>query len=95
MSATLKRRIRQIEIMTGTEAGSELPGALVEPSAGASDEQWRKFALRRAQVDRAGRSTILVRAGNPARPMSYQGRLVIVPPKIPALVETRPLPSVQ
>ena len=91
MSATLKRRLQRLEQAAGKGKRTRGNTTLVEPATDASDEQWRQFAIRKAEAEATGGTIVAIRAGQHARPIAYRCRHVIVPPKIPALVEVRPL----
>ncbi len=92
MSTTLKRRLQGLELAAGKGRGTRGNTTLMEPAAGATDEQWRQFAIRKAEAEAAGGTIVVIRAGQPVRPIEYRCRFVIVPPKIPAVVEVRTLP---
>lgn len=92
MSATLKRRLERLEQAAGKGKRTRGNTTLIEPAANASDEQWRQFAIRKAEAEAAGGTIVVIRPGQPVRPIDYRCRHVIVPPKIPAVVEVRQLP---
>lgn len=92
MSATLKRRLQRLEQAAGKVKRNRATNTLVEPSANATDEQWRLFEIRKVDAEASAETIIVIRAGQPVRPIAYRCRHVIVPPKIPAQVEVRTLP---
>ena len=92
MSATLKRRLQRLEQAAGKGKRTRATHSLIEPAADASDEQWRQFEVWKAEAETSGGTIVVIRAGRPVRPIDYRCRHVIVPPKIPALVDVRPLP---
>ncbi len=91
MTTALHRRLQRLEQAAGK--GKRTPGTttLVEPDADACDEQWRQFVIRQTEAEATGGTIVVVRAGQPVRPIAYRCRHVIVPPKILAMVEVRPL----
>ena len=89
MSATLKRRLERLERLAGRNNGAGSTATLIEPAADASEEQWRQFVIRKTEAEAAGRVIVAIRSVQPVRPIAYRGRVVIVPPKIPAVIETR------
>lgn len=92
MSTTLERRLRRLEQAAGKVKRTRASNTLVEPSADTTDEQWRLFEIRKAEAETVCGTIVVIRAGHPVRPIAYRCRYVIVPPKIPALVDVRPLP---
>ena len=91
MSTTLKRRLERLERIAGRNNGAGSTATLIEPAADASEEQWRQFVIRKAEAEAeaAGRVIVAIRSIQPARPIAYRGRVVIVPPKNPAVIEVR------
>lgn len=92
MSTTLKRRLQRLEQAAGKGKRTRATNTMVEPSADASEAQWRQFEVRKAEAEASAETIVVIRAGHPVRPIGYRCRHVIVPPKIPAMVEVRPLP---
>jgi len=92
MSTTLQRRLERLERLAGRSNGTGLTATLVEPGAEATDVQWQAFAIRKAEAEAAGRVIVAIRSVQPARPITYRGRVVIVPPKILAVIEVRTVP---
>ncbi len=90
MSTILKRRLQRLEQAAGKGKRSGGTTTLIEPAADASEEQWRQFEIRKAEAEAAGGTIVVIRALQPARPIAYRGRVVIVPPKIPAVIQVRP-----
>ncbi len=91
MSITLKRRLHRLEQAAGKSKRARAV-TLIEPVADACEAQWKQFAIRKTKAEASAETIVVIRAGRPARPINYQCRVVIVPPKIPAMVEIRPLP---
>ena len=91
MNTALKRRLERLETIAGRNKGAELTATLIEPGADASQVQWRQFEVFKAAAEAAGRVMVVIRSDRLARPIDYWGRVVIVPPKIPAVIEVRPL----
>lgn len=91
MSTTLKRRLERLERLAGRNNGARSTATLIEPATDASEEQWRQFAIRKDEVEAAGWGIVAIRSVQPVRPIAYRGRVVIVPPKNPAVIEVRPL----
>jgi len=89
MNTTLKRRLERLEQAAGKGKRTSGTTSLIEPAADASEEQWRQFAIRKTEAEAAGRVIVAIRSVQPVRPIAYRGRVVIVPPKIPAVIETR------
>ncbi|KXB29264.1 hypothetical protein AT959_14915 [Dechloromonas denitrificans] len=89
MNTTLKRRLERLERLAGRNNGAGSTSTLIEPAANASEDQWHQFAIRKAEAEAAGRVIVAIRSVPPVRPIAYLGRVVIVPPKIPAVVEVR------
>lgn len=92
MNSTLKRRLQRLEQIAGKGERTMASTTLVEPAADASDEQWRQFEIRKTEAEASAETILVIRACQPARQIDYRCRVVIVPPKIPAMVEVRPLP---
>lgn len=92
MSTTLKRRLQRLEQAAGRCKLTRGTATIIEPAGDASEEQWRQFAIRKAEAEASAKTIVVIRAGQPARPIAYRCRHVIVPPKVPALVEVRQLP---
>lgn len=93
MSTTLKRRLKIVEMAARKRIGPMVgTSMLIEPVADVSEEHWQQFAIRKAEAEASGQTIVVIRSVRPVRPIDYLGRVVIVPPKIPALRETRPLP---
>lgn len=92
MNSTLKRRLQRLEQAAGKGKRTRATHTLIEPAADATDEQRRQFEIRKAEAEASADTIVVIRAGHPVRPIAYRCRFVIVPPKIPALVEVRPLP---
>lgn len=93
MSTALKRRLARLEMIACRNSRQRGTHKLTEPEPDASNEQWRQFEIRKAEAEVAGGTIIVIRAVQPARPIDYRGRVIIVPPKIPAVVLVRPLPN--
>lgn len=91
MSATLKRRLQRLEQVSGKGKRTRATHTLIEPVADATGEQWRLFEIRKAEAEASGGTIVAIRAGHLVRPIAYRCRYVIVPPKIPAMLEVRPL----
>ncbi|MEN6630777.1 MAG: hypothetical protein ABFC42_14155 [Sulfuricella sp.] len=91
MNTALKRRLERLEMVACRNNGAGSTATLVEPVPDASADQWRQFEVSKAAAEAAGRTMVVIRATQPAKPIIYHGRLVIVPPKSPALIEVRPL----
>jgi hypothetical protein len=91
MSTTLKHRLERLERLAGRNNGAGSTATLIEPAADASEEQWQQFGRCKAEAEAAGRAIVAIRSIQPVRPIAYRGRVVIVPPKIPAMIEVRPL----
>ncbi len=89
MSTTLKRRLERLERLAGGNNGAGSTATLIEPAADASEEQWHQFAISKAEAEAAGRVIVAIRSVQPVRPIAYRGRVVIVPPKNPAVIEVR------
>lgn len=89
MNMALKRRLERLERLAGRNKGAGSTATLIEPAADASDEQWHQFATRKDEAEAAGRVIVAIRSVQPARPIAYRGRVVFVPPKLPAAIETR------
>ncbi len=92
MNTALHRRLQRLEQAAGKGKRTRTTHTLIEPAADATDEQWRLFEIRKAEAERLCGTIVVIRAGHPERPIDYRCRFVIVPPKIPALVDVRPLP---
>ena len=92
MSTTLERRLRRLELAASKSKGGRASITLIEPAADASEEQWQQFAIRKTEAETSATTIVVIRSGRPERPIDYRCRFVIVPPKIPAMVEVRPLP---
>ena len=94
MSTVLKRRLQRLEQAAGKGKRTRGTTTLIEPAADASDELWRQFAIRKAEAEAeaSGGTLVVIRAGHPVRPIDYRCRVAIVPPKIPAMIDVRPLP---
>lgn len=93
MSTALKRRLARLESIAGRSNRKMSTCTVIEPKPEASEEQWRQFEIRKAEAEAAGGTIVVIRAVQPARQIDYRGRIVIVPPKIPAVVLVRPLPK--
>lgn len=91
MNTALHRRLIRLEKIAGRKHGAESTATLIEPAAEASAEQWRQFFTSKANAEAAGLVIIAIRSAQPAQPIAYRARVVIVPPKIRAIVEVRPL----
>ena len=91
MSTVLKRRLQRLEQAAGKGKRTRGTTTLIEPAADASEAQWQQFAIRKAEAETSAETIVVIRAGHPVRPIDYRCRVVIVPPKIPAVVEVRPL----
>ncbi len=91
MNTALHRRLSRLEKMAGRKHGAGSTATLIEPAAEASAEQWRQFFASKANAEAAGRVIVAIRSAQPVQPITYRGRAVIVPPKIQAVVEVRPL----
>lgn len=92
MSTILKRRLQRLEMLAGRKNGGGSTATLIEPAADAADALWKAFEIRKAEAEAAGRVIVAIRSVPLARQIAYRGPVVIVPPKIPAVVEVRPLP---
>jgi hypothetical protein len=91
MNTALKRRLERLEKIAGRNNGKALTATIIEPDPNASEEHWRQFEISKAEAEAAGRVMVVIRSDRPARPIDYRGRVVIVPPKIRAVIEVRPL----
>lgn len=89
MNTALKRRLERLETIASRSKGAGSTATLIEPGADASEEQWRQFVVFKAAAEAAGRGIVAIRS---VQPIAYRGRVVIVPPKIPAIVQVSPLP---
>lgn len=92
MSTTLERRLRRLELAASNNKRARASITLIEPATDASEDQWRQFAIRKAEAAASAETIVVIRPGRPVRPIDYRGRIIIVPPKIQAMVEVRPLP---
>lgn len=92
MSTTLKRRLERLERLAGRNNGTASTATLIEPPPDAGEEHWRQFSASKTAAEAAGRAMVVIRAAQPVRPIAYRGSVVIVPPKIPAVIEVRALP---
>lgn len=92
MSTTLERRLRRLELAICKNHGGRASITLIEPATDASEDQWRQFEIRKTEAEASAETIVVIRAGHPARPIDYRCRHIIVPPKIPAVIEVRPLP---
>lgn len=90
MNTTLKRRLERLEMIAGRNRREGSTCTIIEPAAEASEEQWRQFEIRKAEAEAASRVIVAIRSAQPARPIAYRGQVVIVPPKIPAVIQVRP-----
>lgn len=91
MSTALKRRLDRLEMIAGRSNRKRGTCTVIEPQPDASEEQWRQFEISKADAEASGGTIVVIRAAQPTRPIDYRGRVVIVPPKIPAVVLVRPL----
>lgn len=91
MSTALKRRLDRLETIAGCGNRKMRTSTVIEPAPDASEEQWRQFEIIKAKAEAAGGTIGVIRAAHPTRPIDYRGRIVIVPPKMPALVQVRSL----
>lgn len=92
MSATLKRRLERLEQAAGKGKRTRGATTLVVPAADADEGQWQQFAARKAEAEASAETIVVIRSCQLARAIDYRGRVVIVPPKLLAAVEVRPLP---
>jgi len=90
MSATMKRWLKRLE-MTARKKYETCTTTLVEPEVDATAGQWQAFLISKVEVEAAGHVIVAIRAFKPVQPIAYRGRVIIVPPKILAVVEVRPL----
>lgn len=91
MSTTLHRRLKRLEIAVRQGQGNRANVTLIEPATDDSNEQWQQFVTRKAEAEAMAETIVVIRSCQPVRQIDYRGRVVIVPPKIPALVEVRPI----
>lgn len=91
MSTALKRRLDRLEMIAVRNSRQRGTHTVIEPAPDASEAQWHQFEIRKAEAEAAGGTIVVIRAVQPLRPIDYRGRIVIVPPKIPAVVLVRPL----
>lgn len=91
MSTTMMRRLQRLEMLAGRKNGTGSTATLIEPAADASAERWRQFFASKASAEAACRVIVAIRSAQPGQPITYRGLTVIVQPKIPAVVEVRPL----
>lgn len=92
MSTTLKRRLQRLEQAAGKGKRNRATRTLIEPAADAAEEEWRQFEISKAEAEKSAATIVVIRAGHPVHPIDYRCRFVVVPPKIPALVDVRPVP---
>lgn len=91
MNTALHRRLQRLEQASAKVKRTRATNPLVEPPANATDEQWRLFEIRKAEAETVCGTIVVIRACRPERPIEYRARVTFVPPKIPAIIEVRPL----